>query len=70
MPGCRRRKSLRKHVQPLRRRDMITRMVVDMGIHYAHVLGFENASAFLRKQQVPEAVILRVFQAEDLRRRA
>jgi len=70
MPGCRRRKILRKRVQPLRRRDMAVRMVVDIGIHYSSVLGLEQASAFLRQQQVPEAVILRVFQAKELHRRA
>ena len=68
MPGCRRRKTLRKHQQPLRRRDVLMRMIVDMGIHYAQVLGLEHASAFMRSQNIPETVIQRVFQAADLRR--
>lgn len=62
MPGNRRRKSQRKHKQLLRRRDQITRMLVDLGIHYLSILGVTKASDFLRQQQVPETVIQRVLQ--------
>ncbi|NDI84842.1 hypothetical protein [Undibacterium crateris] len=61
MSGCRHRKTRRKHLQPLRRRDITTRMLVDIGIHYATILGTELAAVFLRRQAIPEAVISRVL---------
>ena len=68
MPGCRRRKAMRKHVQLLRRLDVITRFLVDIGINYQEVLGLTRAMDFLRQQQVPENVILRVLHTPQYRR--
>ena len=61
MPSCRKRKKLYKFCRPLRRRDMLTRMVVDIGILYAESLGVDNAAAFLRERNIPEQVIARVI---------
>lgn len=69
MPGNRRRKQQRKRSRPLRRRDLITRMLVDLGIHYESTLGSAQAELFLRQQGVPESVILRVLRFPQLRRR-
>jgi len=68
MPGCRRRKALRKYARPLRRRDITTRFLVDIGIYYQDVLGQDRAMTFLRHQEVPEPVIQRVLYAPELRR--
>ncbi|WP_186879808.1 hypothetical protein [Undibacterium rugosum] len=48
-------------MQPLRRRDITTRMLVEIGIQYATILGTELAAVFLRRQAIPEAVINRVL---------
>ncbi|MBI3284138.1 MAG: hypothetical protein HYZ65_04690 [Burkholderiales bacterium] len=69
MPGNRSRKKRRKYQQRLRRRDQITRMLVDLGIHYLSTLGLEHAGNFLRQQNVPDAVIARVLLFPRLRRR-
>lgn len=61
MPGCRKRKRLLKYRRPLRRRDMLTRLLVDLGISYAETLGYEQAAEFLRQRDVPESVISRVI---------
>ena len=63
MPGCRRRKRLyqRARKQPLRRRDFLSRMVVDIGLEYRQLIGLEKSRSFLRAQAIPEAVILRVL---------
>ncbi len=61
MPGCRKRKCLNKFRRPLRRRDMLTRMLVDLGMTYAESFGGLKAIAFLREKNVPEPVIARVI---------
>lgn len=61
MPGCRKRKRLYKFRRPLRRRDMITRLLVEIGISYAESLGTARAAEFLRERNVPEGVIARVI---------
>jgi hypothetical protein len=53
-----------KRQLPLQRKDMITRMLVDIGIFYAPSLGNAKASDFLRQKDVPEHVIVRVLQEE------
>ncbi|TXI91342.1 MAG: hypothetical protein E6Q34_07370 [Burkholderiaceae bacterium] len=62
MPGCRKRKQLNKFKRPLRRRDVVTRMLVDLGISYTESLGSEAAAEFLRTRDVPEHVIQRVIK--------
>jgi hypothetical protein len=69
MAGCRRRKMLHMHKQPLRRRDVMTRFMVDLGIHYLEVLGLAKAVHFLRRHHVPETVITRVLHSPAYRRR-
>jgi hypothetical protein len=64
MPSCRKRKALYKYKCPYRRRDPITRLLVDIGISYNTSLGKEQASDFLREKNVPEPVIGRVIQKE------
>lgn len=61
MTGCRKRKRLFKYRLPLRRRDLLTRMLVEVGISYAESLGGEKAREFLRERNVPEHVIVRVI---------
>ncbi|MFA9274230.1 MAG: hypothetical protein ACEQSE_05085 [Candidatus Aquirickettsiella gammari] len=61
MPGCRKRKCLNKFRRPLRRRDMLTRMLVDLGMTYAESFGGLKAISFLREKNVPEPVIARVI---------
>jgi hypothetical protein len=65
MTGCRKRKKFFKYHRPLRRRDMLTRMLVDIAINYAGSLGIEKAAAFLRERKVPESVIARVIVDDD-----
>ncbi|MBI3714145.1 MAG: hypothetical protein HY253_14455 [Burkholderiales bacterium] len=65
MPGCRKRKRLYKYRLPLRRRDLLTRMLVEVGISYAASLGGEKAREFLREKNVPEHVIVRVIGEDD-----
>ncbi len=69
MAGCRRRKMRHMHKQPLRRRDVMTRFMVDLGIHYLEVLGLAKAMHFLRRHHVPDAVINRVLHSPEYRRR-
>lgn len=61
MAGCRKRKNLNKFRRPLRRRDMLTRMLVELGITYAESFGGLKAISFLREKNVPEPVITRVI---------
>lgn len=61
MPGCRKRKCLNKFRRPMRRRDLLTRMLVDLGMTYAESFGRLKAMAFLREKNVPEPVITRVI---------
>jgi hypothetical protein len=61
VPGSRKHKKKLKSRRPLRRRDVITRMLVDIGIFYAPSLGEGKASEFLREKNVPEHVIARVI---------
>lgn len=44
-----------------RRKDMATRMLVDIGIQYAPTLGVRKTAEFLREKNVPETVIERVL---------
>lgn len=62
MPGCRKRKLLYKYKRPFRRRDFVTRMLVELGISYTESMGVEAAAEFLRSRNVPEHVILRVIK--------
>ena len=65
MPGSRKHKKKLKHLRPLQRKDIITRMLVDIGLFYAPTLGNTHASDFLRVKEVPEHVIVRVMQAQQ-----
>ncbi|MBR7800443.1 hypothetical protein [Undibacterium fentianense] len=62
MPGCRKKKSLNKFRFPMRRRDLVTRMLVELGIYYAESFGGLKAIEFLREKNVPEPVIARVIR--------
>jgi hypothetical protein len=62
MPGCRKRKYLNKYRCQLRRRDLVTRMLVDLGMFYAESFGAIKAISFLRQKNVPEPVIARVIR--------
>ena len=64
MPGCRKRKQLYKFKRPFRRRDFLTRMLVDLGISYTESLGEQAAADFLRSRNVPEHVITRVIKGK------
>lgn len=52
-----------------RREDVITRMLVDVGIHYASTLGVAKTAAFLRQKNVSELVITRVLHRPQKCRR-
>lgn len=69
MSGSRRRKMQRKRKLLLRRHDVLTRFMVDLGIHYLEILGLDKAMDFLRKHQVPDTVISRVLRFPECRRR-
>lgn len=62
MSGCRKQKKKYKFHHPRRRRDLVARMLVDIGIVYSSSLGLELASEFLRTRNVPDAVIQRVIK--------
>jgi hypothetical protein len=62
MSGCRKQKKKYKFHQPRRRRDMVTRMLVDLGISYTSSLGIERTLEFLRNKNIPEEVIHRVIK--------
>ncbi len=62
MPSCRKRKYLNKYRCQLRRRDLVTRMLVDLGMFYAESFGAIKAVSFLRQKNVPEPVIARVIR--------
>ena len=64
MSGSRKHKKKLKRLRPLQRKDMITRMLVDIGLFYAPTLGNSQACNFLRRKEVPEHVIVRVIQAQ------
>jgi hypothetical protein len=66
MSGCRKHKRKVKYRRRpfVQRRDLITRMLVEIGISYAETLGSEKTSSFLREKNVPEPVITRVIVAE------
>ncbi|MBC3909511.1 MULTISPECIES: hypothetical protein [Undibacterium] len=57
------------HKQPLRRRDVLTRFMVDLGIHYLELMGLTKAMHFLRRHHVPDTVIARVLHSPENRRR-
>jgi hypothetical protein len=61
MASCRRRKIQFKFRRPRRRRDLLSRMLVDIGIAYAPSLGKTNAAEFLRGSAIPPSVIQRVL---------
>jgi hypothetical protein len=63
--GSRKHKKKLKRLRPLKRKDMITRMLVDIGLSYAPTLGNPKASDFLRVKAVPEHVIVRVMQGQQ-----
>ena len=67
MSGCRNRKRCRKLRHSLRRRDVCTRMVVELGIQYAELMGQAFARDFLQGQAVPAPVIQRLFPQNSLR---
>lgn len=52
-----------------RRRDRITRLIVDMAIHYSRYLGLQQVWDFMRSRAVPEPVICRVLLQPERRRR-
>lgn len=62
MSGCRKQKKKYKFRHPRRRRDLVTRMLVDIGVLYSPSLGLDLASEFLRSRSVPEGVIHRVVK--------
>ncbi|MFC0351269.1 hypothetical protein [Undibacterium danionis] len=62
MSGCRKRKHLYKYRYPHRRRDFVTRMLVDLGMFYAESFGAIKAISFLREKNVPDPVIARVIR--------
>jgi hypothetical protein len=66
MAGCRRRKSQFKYARPRRRRDLMRRLVVDIGISYAESLGKSITTEFLRQCDIPDAVIHRVLLGTKL----
>lgn len=67
MPGNRSRKKKRQQQYQQRprlvsrRKDILTRMLVDMGIHYVSTLGVSKTAELLREKNVPEHVIQRVL---------
>lgn len=61
MASCRRRKIQFKFRRPRRRRDLLSRMLVDIGIAYAPSLGKTSATEFLRTRAIPPSVIQRVL---------
>ncbi|MGZ3158817.1 MAG: hypothetical protein ACXU7H_07025 [Burkholderiaceae bacterium] len=67
MPGNRsRKKKCQQQYQDRpslesRRKDLATRMLVDIGIQYASTLGVSKTAEFLRSKNVPETVIERVL---------
>ncbi len=63
--GSRKLKKKLKRLRPLKRKDMITRMLVDIGLFYAPTLGNPKAADFLRVKEVPEHVIVRVMQGQQ-----
>ncbi len=64
MSGSRKHKKKLKRMLPLKRKDVITRMLVDIGLFYAPTLGNPKAADFLRVKEVPEHVIVRVMQGQ------
>lgn len=68
MPGMRARKKKRDRDVMYRRKDVLTRLVVDIGLNYLPTLGIEKAAEFLRENDVPDSVALRVLTKPQLRR--
>ena len=69
VPGSRRRKALRKYRQPLRRKDVISRLLVDIGLHYLDILGFAKTRELMQRHAIAEPVITRVLEYPAQRRR-
>ena len=68
MPGMRGRKKKSDRDVSYRRKDVITRMVVDIGLNFLPSLGMEKAAEFMRDNNVPEDVAIRVLTSPQLRR--
>ena len=68
MPGSRRRKQLYHRKLSLRRKDIRTRFVVDLGILYLPTLGIQKTRELLRSQLVLDSVINRVLHHPKFRR--
>lgn len=66
MVSCRRRKTKFKYARPRRRRDLMRRLLVDIGISYAESLGKSITTEFLRQRDIPDAVIQRVLLETEL----
>lgn len=66
MVSCRRRKTRFKYSKPRRRRDLMRRLLVDIGISYAESLGKSITTEFLRQREIPDAVIQRVLLHTEL----
>ena len=63
MSGCRKQKKKYKFRQQ-RRRDVVTRMLVEIGIMYTSSLGLKRTSDFLRDKHVSEVIIHRVIKED------
>ncbi len=69
MPGNRQRKRIRDQDVSYRRKDEITRLIVDIGLNYLPSLGLDKAAQFLRDKNVPEKVTIRVLTSPQKRRK-
>ncbi|WP_422958860.1 hypothetical protein [Undibacterium sp. Xuan67W] len=68
MSGSRRRKQQVQHHMFLRRKDILTRFMVDLGTLYLSTLGLKKTRELMRRQHVPETVIIRVLSFPGFRR--
>jgi len=69
MPGSRRRKALHKYRQPSRRKDVISRLLVDIGLHYLGILGQAKIRELMQRHDIADPVITRVLGYPAQRRR-
>ncbi|WP_423678978.1 MULTISPECIES: hypothetical protein [unclassified Undibacterium] len=69
MPGSRRRKAIYKYRQPSRRKDVISRLLVDIGLHYLDILGQTKIRELMLRHAIAEPVITRVLEYPAQRRR-
>lgn len=76
MPGNRSQKKKRQQQYQnrphlvSRRKDVLTQMLVDVGIQYASTLGVGKTAEFLREKDVPAEVIERVLHYPQKRRKS